>query len=347
MIYVMDGFNIIDSIETKRSVIWNVQYNGLNEFELIVAGTDENIEKLAVGRYLVRDIDVIDNNEYRNVMIITTNRLTFDTDTGWILTVTGNGLKALLKRRVIWTQTNLDGTVENGIRTLITENAINPSDTARMIPNMVLDSASGLTDEFEAQCFGENLAEWIQQTCETYNYGWDIYISESKYHIKIYKGTDRSGTVIFSRNYDNLISGDYEYNKDEYKNAAIVGGEGEGKEQRRVTIGTATGLDRYETYVDGSGVSSDGEIITLETYLNMLKEYGKNEIAQTAITQTFTGEVVANGMYKLNEDYFLGDVVHIENERGIEANSRISEIIYSEDENGVVVSPTFNDWEVE
>ena len=346
MIYVLDGFDIVDCIETKRSVIWNVQYTGFSEFELVIPGTDENIDKITAGRYLLRAEDKTDG-KYENVMLIEKINLSFSEDDGWLLTVSGEGLKALLKRRVIWTQTNIEDTVENGIRTLINENVISPSESARKIDDFILDTAVGLTDEFETQVFGENLGEYIKETCETYNYGWDIYINNRKYVFRLFTGTDRHSTVTFSRDYDNLQDTEYEYTLEEYKNAALVGGEGEGTDQRYASIGTATGLDRYEAYIDGSDVSSNGEIITLDTYIELLKEHGKQELAQTSITQTLSGEVVPNGMFKLNVDYFLGDIVHIKAEKGISANARISEIIYSEDENGVLITPTFSNWEVE
>lgn len=346
MIYILNGFNVVDAIETKRSVIWNEQYNGLSELELVVPGTDVNIDKLIMGRYLVREEDVTEDG-FKNVMIINDIKLTFDTDEGWLLTIHGNGLKSLLKRRVIWTQTNLHMSVEVGIRQVVTENVINPSDTDRKIDDFILDSQKSLPGVFECQCFGENLADWIQETCETYNYGWDVFIKNNKYVFSLYKGADRSNSITFSQEYDNLLGNEYEYNREEYKNAALIGGEGEGTDQRFASIGTATGLNRFETYIDGSDVSSNGEIITLETYIELLKEFGKQELAQTAITQTFTGEIVADGLYKLNEDYFLGDIVHVKNNKGIEADARITEIIYSEDENGITILPTFSEWEVE
>ena len=50
--------------------------------------------------------------------------------------------------------------------------------------------------------------------------------------------------------------------------------------------------------------------------------------------------------YIVDEDFFLGDIVQIENEYGIQAQPRIIEIIESEDENGISVIPTFTTWEV-
>ena len=128
--------------------------------------------------------------------------------------------------------------------------------------------------------------------------------------------------------------------------SALIGGEGEGTSQRTASIGTATGLNRNEDYIDGSSVSSNGEIITVETYTKMLQEYGQTQLDQTAYTQSFSGNIDSEGLFKLNQDYFLGDIVQIENEKGIKATPRIVEIIYAIDESGTSVVPTFSKWEV-
>lgn len=353
-IYSLNGLNGINNIiSTFQSVIWNVQYLGQNDFELIVDASAENIEILKPGTYLVRDIDITSTG-YNNVMVVQNYKLDFDSENGWVLTVTGKGLKNdLLKRRIVWSQTNLTGNAEDGIRQVITENIINPSDSNRAISNFILGDDNGFTEEIELQLLGENLAEWLEEICTTYEYGWDVVINNGKYVFNLYKGTDRTydqssvPPVIFSPTYDNLLSSSYTYNMAEYKNAALIGGEGEGTDQKTATIGDSTGLDRYEDFIDGSSVSSNGEIITLETYLQMLKDYGQTQLNQTACTQSFSGEIVPDGMYVINQDYFLGDLVQIENEKGMRAKTRIIEIIYAEDSNGYSVVPTFNEWEVD
>ena len=277
-------------------------------------------------------------------MLIAKKELSFDTEYGWILKVTGKGLKNILARRIVWSQLNLSGTVEDSIRTVITNNVINPSNNDRKIPNLQLDDKANLTDTAEIQLLGENIAQWLEDVCTQYGYGWDIYIDSGSFIFKLYKGVTRP--VIFSPYFDNLYSSNYSYNLDNYANAALVGGEGDGINQKTATVGSGSGLDRYEQFIDGNNVSSNGEIITLETYIQMLESYGNEQLASYQKTQTFEGEIEPNGVFKLNQDYFLGDVVTVENEKGISANPRIIEIIYSEDANGINVVPTFSEWEV-
>lgn len=349
-LYIMQGSQIIDIVSTYESIIWNMQFFGSSEFELVVPGTPANIERFAVDLYLVRDEDM-SAGEYHNVMVIEGRQLDYDIDKGWILTLTGRGLKSIVGRRVVWQQTNLNGNVETGIRQVITENIINPVDPNRKIANFVLDDVQGFTDTFDLQLLGENIAEWLESITPQYGIGWDVYIKNNQYVFTLKKGTDRTydqtavTPVVFSPEFDNLISSTYSYEKQEFKNAAVVGGEGEGTNQRFATVGTATGLDRFEGFVDGSSVSSNGEIITLETYLKMLEDYGAEQLNGTAFIEKFEGQVIPDGLYDLNVDYFLGDLIQIENENGISAVSRITEIIFSEDENGWALTPTFGDWE--
>lgn len=351
-IYVMDAqANILDIIDTFQSIIWTVQYFSQGDFELIVPATKKYIDLLQKDRLLCRDKD-FSGDTMENVMVIEDIKTVADWENGDTLTVSGRSLKNIVGRRVVWKQTNLTGRVETSIRYVINENIINPSDVVRKIDNFILDTEAGITDTMDAQLLGENIAEWIESTCSTYGIGWDVYIKNGKFVFKLYKGTDRSYNqkivppVVFSNEFDNLLASTYNYKKSDFKNAALVGGEGEGINQRTTTVGTAAGLQRYETYIDGSSVSSNGTIITEEQYYKMLRDYGKDQLNTVSFTESFEGNVVYNGNYSLNKDYFLGDIVQVSNEFDIEATPRIVEIIESEDENGTSIVPKFSTWEV-
>lgn len=349
VIYTATLTGITDVIDVFESVIWNMQFYGPGDLELVVPATEKNLSILKEGVFLVRDEDVHPDG-FDNVMRIEGINLSFKVEEGWVLTVTGKSLKHMTSQRVIWSQTNLSGSVEMGIRQVLTENIINPADPARAIPNFILEDANGFPETFEAQLLGENIAEWLEETCKSFGYGWDVTIRNGKYVFSLKKGEDRTTNqnvnvpVVFSPEYDNLITSDYSYDLGEFKNAALVGGEGEGANQRTASVGTASGLDRYEAFIDGSSVSSNGEIITPEQYIALLENYGQEQLNQTFTVEKTEGSVIPNGMYVLNEDYFLGDLVSIKN-GFIEAQTRVIEIIYSEDENGWALTPTFSSWE--
>ena len=345
----LDGLG--DIIDTFASVIWNMQFFGLNDFELVVPATDKNLMILSPRTLLVREADIVSDG-YDNVMMIENITVDFDTEKGWTITCSGGGLKKILGQRIVWSQTNLTGKVEAGIRKVINENVVNPSVQIRKIQNFELETAHGYTETFDMQLLGENIADWLTEICQTYGYGWDVVIRNGKYRFVLKKGVDRTYDqsdvvpVVFSPEYDNLMSSSYIYESKDFSNAALIGGEGEGTDQKTATIGTASGLDRHEAFIDGSSVSSNGEIITLATYLKMLQDYGKEQLAKAAFTEKVEGKIVQNNMYTFGVDYFLGDIVQISN-TFVDATSRIIELIYSEDENGSQLIPTFGNWEGE
>lgn len=353
MVYIMDELEgIKDFVEIYRSLIWNVQYYGESDFELITTGTEENVKKLAVGRYLVREEDLKGGGEFQNVMIIEGQRLAFDVELGWTLTVTGRGLKTIVGRRIVWSQTTISGSVEGIIRQVINDNIIAPEDPKRQIKNFIAEEEKGFEETADVQLLGDNISEWLASICQAYGIGWDVYIKGGAYVFKIYKGEDRSygqtknTPVVFSEEYDNLLSSVYTRAAENFGNAALIGGEGEGANQRTASIGDAEDLQRFEKYVDGSGVSSNGEIITLEQYKKLLEDFGREQLANTGSAPKFSGEIQPDGIFTINRDYGLGDIVQVETEKGITSAPRIIEIIYSEDDSGRSVVPTFSEWEV-
>jgi hypothetical protein len=125
-------------------------------------------------------------------MMIESRELSYDIDYGWILTLRGSGIKKIVGRRIIWNQTNLNGSVEKGIRNIINNNIINPKTTSRKISNFVLDTLNGYTDTFDVQLLGENIADWLENVGQLYGIGWDVYIKNNKYVFSLKKGTDRT-----------------------------------------------------------------------------------------------------------------------------------------------------------
>ena len=339
MLYAIEDFEITAVIENYKSLIWTLQYYGQGDFELVIPA--EYLNVLKIGTMLSKDRT---DTGFENVMVIQEITQTYDIENGSLATIRGKGLKNdLLRRRIVWDQTNLEGTVEDGIRQIITENCISPEDWLREIPNFALGPRMGYEETFVYQAFSENVADWVEQICTGLGWGWDIVIDNGQYVFSLYKGEDHTAAsqdpVIFSKALDNLLTSIYKA-AETVANAALIGGEGDGTDQRTASIGDgSSGMERFETYIDGSGVSSNGEIITVETYLGMLEEYGWSMLGQVKGTEDYTGTVDYNQPFKLGEDFKLGDLVTIEDV--VKINTRVIEIIYSESESGIQVVPTF------
>lgn len=356
-VYVMgQDLSTLGLVDEYVSMIWKPSYSEVGDFEIYLAVEKEKIDLLRKNRYLVRktDITVDDdgNTTYKKVMIIKGIEVITDTETGNFLKVTGRELKYILHSRIVWRQTTLTGTAEEAIRKLIKENAIEPTDSKRKIPTLVLEDVAGLKDSIEKQVTGEHLDEVVTEICSTYGYGWEVYIKNETMITRVYKGVNRSYEqsenpyVVFSDEFENLYNTEYQESVEKYANTTLIGGEGEGTERTFATVGEEnSGLDRYEVFTDARDVSSNSgsdDEIPAEQYNLMLQERGKENLSEYAITEGFRGEVISDDRFKYGIDFDLGDTVTVKNEYGIQRNTTVVSAIEYDDETGEKLLPQFN-----
>lgn len=472
-----NNFVEFDIIDTYKSMIWTDRYYECGDFELYTAMTPTILNTIKQGYYLSR----LDSE---HVMIIEKILINSTVEDGDMLTVTGRSIESILDRRVIWGQKTLNGNLQEGIKTLLMENVISPSNANRKIPNFIFEASTdpaitGLT--IDAQYTGDNLYDVIQAICAEREIGFKVTLNDSKQFVfKLYAGVDRSYEqtentyVIFSSRFDNLISSNYMESKSSLKNVTLVGGEGEGSARRYTAVGNVSGLDRRELFTDARDISSDIDedisasfnfsqyasqvfnnssktfvtdanfnscmvdvsayagrtirisipkysvtsgvatnyatvlvnsskqyISTLKVwesydsanqgsledyeivlptdaayiytsmysqaaidksiyygktddfdcttiklsnteYISMLRQRGKEKLAENIEITSFEGEAETTTMFKYGEDFFNGDVVQISDEYGHETQARILEIVTSDDEQGFSVYPTFS-----
>lgn len=141
----------------------------------------------------------------------------------------------------------------------------------------------------------------------------------------------------YSDELDNLLDQTYLESLVAYKNAAIVGGIGEGADRELVVVGdTYTGFDRYEIFNDQRGLSQ--EELSKEDYRKLLESKGNEILSENKKIITFDGEI------QYDDDCRLGDLVLIVNKKwSIKFTARIIEITKIIEENGLIVTAKFGD----
>lgn len=92
---------------------------------------------------------------------------------------------------------------------------------------------------------------------------------------------------------------------------------------------------------NSSPADNDDCILTDAIYSDQLIARGEETIANKGEIVSFASTIIPDVTFVYGEDYFLGDIVKIENEFGITANARIVEIVEIEDENGFTIDPKF------
>lgn len=344
--YILNKSLVIQGIiDVYTSAIWTERYYTSGDFELYVPATPEALALLQKEYFVARVDDTTKCGIIEKVTVET------DAEAGAYITASGRNLSSLLSRRIIWRQATFNGYVEAGIRAMVEDALINPEDAARAINNLSLGSKIGLSDTFQSQQAGENLAETITLICQKYGIGYKIALDlpNSGFIFSLYKGEDRSYNqntnpfVVFSPDFDNLISSEYSQDITGYKNTAQVAGEGQGIGRTKVTInGTNSGLDRYEGYVDAQSTSENSGEVGTSDYEAMLEQQGYEFLAGVGITEAMASEIASDVNFKLNTDYFLGDIVQVINEYGITMTPRVTEIIECQDTTGYSCIPTFS-----
>lgn len=359
---------IIGVVDTAKSIIWHASYYETGDFEIYAPCNAATVQMLVVGNYVTRPND-------RNVGIIEHIDITFNANDGRMIVASGRMAKSILDRRVIYkisgtsvSPTILSGNVETAARSVITANAINCTfDTERNINALVLGAHSGSTaiirdssgNASTKQVTYNNLLTWIDEFLQEYGIGAYFAINSAlKLEFLCFEGVDRSvdntggnEPVIFAQEFDNLISSNYAYDETEYKNMALIGGEGEGTARFcAVYRPTQTGIDRRELFIDASSSSKtykddqgNEQTLTNAEYRAQLQAIAAQDLASLPVIQTFNGELNLNGgAYKYGVDYNLGDFVTVQdNGIGLYINTRILEITEVQDDNGYNISAVY------
>lgn len=76
-------------------------------------------------------------------------------------------------------------------------------------------------------------------------------------------------------------------------------------------------------------------------YHSYLLSSGSDATSGSGRKESFEGSIISDVTFIYKRDYYLGDIVHVENEFGIGADARITEVLESVDDNGYRVEPRF------
>lgn len=353
-------FDVIGILDTAQSVIWHSVYYGVGDFQIYITLKDA-IQIIGDARYITRP----DNSE---VGVIESILIADDVESGKMITIKGRFAKSILDRRIIYNlsgtsnnATILRGNVETNIRSLVNGNAI----ASRSLGVLELGAVAGISkiivDESGAaaqkQVSYENLLEYTEEVLKEYGLASTVKLHGKKLQYTVYEGADRSAgntdgnqPIVFSKEYDNLLSSEYTHDTTLEKNVALIGGEGEGIDRFCVLLGSQSGLQRKEVFVDASSIGKkykdENEVEKTYTdaeYTAMLKAHGHQVASALTVSEDFNGAIdITNGNWKYGVDVFLGDIVTVQdNEIGVYKSVRLGEVTEYQDQDGYAVEAVY------
>ena len=357
-----ENTTLLGIVDTAKSIIWRSVFFGVGDFEIYVQASPEIVALLQVGNLVTRPND-------NDVAIVESIKISDDSRDGCMITATGRMAKCILERRLVYnlsgsvnTPTILQGNVENAARQLVEENAIDCKfDSRRNIPQLILGDLwndwheivdeNGLPAQKQVSC--ENLLTCTDALLQEYGLGAKVILDADagKLCYVVYSGIDRSWSnaegndpVVFSKEYDNLTSSDYEYDTTKEKNVALIGGAGDDVDRFfSIIAGWQEGLHRREMWIDAKSMNrkyKDADNVEhtypASEYRAMLNAVGNQKLIASPAKETFDGTIdIQNSRWQYNVDFALGDVVTMQNDDiGKYINVRMLEVLEVQDENG-------------
>ena len=370
-----DGITMID---TFTSAIWTVRYDEAGDFEIYTPVRLDYIQAMQIGNYLW-------NRDSDRLMVIETVEIETDAGEGPQLIVTGRSLESILDRRIVTSSQNFSGNLQSVLFAII-QNEVISSGGTRRIPGFSLktssDSRITSISISELSIRGENVYDVVCSLCQANKVGWRILPKGAGgFEFELYVGVDRSYAqsvnpyVTFSPSFENLLNSNYIKSFKSYKNSIYAVGtyqkevilqnkykddNGEWVVEEQTTYeeaevvtwqysetATPSGLARREMFIDNGGVNDGEQGGEYATWNAVNKEKAIAELGEHQTTTAFEGELEATRQYIYREDFNIGDIVQVENEFGITGTVYISEIVFSQDANGITITPTFTSTEDE
>ena len=346
-LYVFNpSIELVHIIDEFTSLIWTRRYYKPGEFELHVPLTSDNI------KYLTRD-NIIYKKGDNEAGYIETRQIELDDKGQETLVIKGKFLINYLNDKINWGQLIFTGSSEVLMRKLVNDNCINPIDINRKEPLLSLGTLKNYTESINYQNSYGNLIEELENLSSTSELGYRInfnHISKSLI-FEVYKGVNRSvnqsliAPCIFSREFENILNQTYVESSNNYKNTALVAGEGEGTARTLVTINNNnSGRNRRELFVDARDLQKevDDVILTDQEYKNILIQRGNEKLAEYKEIKTFESKINTQGNNIYKVDYDLGDIVTIADRKwGLRVDTRITEIEEVYEGSKVEINPTF------
>lgn len=324
--------DFIGEVDDFTSFIFERKWFTYSNFQLVVENFDKYLFKY--GNYIV-----VNNDPYRSGQITKVN-ITDDT-----VTIKGFGIGFWFSNRITYPIDNKDtfymnDYAENIMYELTKFNAIDCNITNRSFQNLIVNSTQGRGEKIAFETRYKVLSDELETIARTSRLGWNIKFDykNKRFVFESLVGIDRTVNqadvppMIFSRRYDNVLELEYTKDVSEYKNCAIVAGQGEGSNREIVIVNdNLSGQDRKELFVDARDIE-DG---------TNLADRGKSKLAENTIIESFEATIDTES-YRVEWD--LGDFVTILDDGiGVVSDTQIVEVIETYEDGVLTVEPTFGE----
>ena len=367
--------NRLGLIEMYSTITYTLKFVDVGSFELKCAINKQNVKLIQKNRFLWIEDEVCGIIQY----------ISSSTDDGTI-TAKGKLAKEMLNWRWVYPCFVKTGEPAALAESIVNIHCVNPSESKRKMRGLVIGNAVYVINKphITYQKTGDTVLTSVQNISTANNLGFEIYFNPrnvNPFKFVMLEGKDRTignkdgnKPVVFSRDFENIVSGSYEYNDDSFRNIALVAGEtadGSNNENAARTflvvdqVGSenASSFYRKELYVDARDLQSEyseeattkddegndvtetvQKKMTEQEYNATLSNRGFEKMGETLVEESYESQIRtdARTIYQFGKDYTYGDYVTvIDKSLGIMLNAQITEMQIVYDANGYDYIPTF------
>lgn len=334
LMFLDADFAVCGITDDFTSLVWRRRFFSFGDFELTLP---EKYRSAAfAARYVYNPTD-------DRCALIEKRSVRSGKDGSQSFVLSGRLAESLLAFRALDRPVLIDGLLENGVRSLVTDFAASGS---RAVPHLALAESHGYTETVTAQAYSSSLSQFLFSTLCSFGMSYSLRYSanEEKLLFDIIKGADRTqpqGTyppAVFSTSLGSIINCKYSVNDAPRRNVAYVSGQSSSGSRLTVTVTSdGAGTDRRETFVSSSGISrfstdANGVSTALsdEEYSRLLAGKGRERLASQKRSVSFSGLVDLRHGMLLGRDFDLGDVCCCEiPEAGVSENLRLCETVFT------------------
>lgn len=348
-IYALDSnYRKEHYIDDFESLIWKETYDEKGDVQIVTEPATRAYKYLVPGRTIM-------HSESDKIMIIDYVLKKREEDGRLVYDIRGNSGEYILNNRAVGpnndnTTMNVRGTLAWIAQRIVQKICVNAEDIYELdkIPHLhrAIDLYQG-GEITRVEIKPQSLYTAIRDLCTADDLGFAMVRKETNpptLEFQVYKGVDRSKSVIFSSKLDNLAREQHLSSTVDYFNVAYVWT----KDNRtRYTVyapgfnaANATGLNRRILHVEAHDL--DQEKFTVEGLRTVMTQRGLEKLAEKPRIDIFDGVITPYTQFKYRRDYFLGDTVtFISDESDKQYKQVVTEYIWAQDREGERSYPTF------
>lgn len=325
------NLNFLGEVDNFTSLIFIKSWESYGEFNINISNFNKEL-------FQKQNIIMINNNPFKVGTIEQVNVSNNNSSK-----ITGYTLGFWFTNRITFPPSGLEydsynTNVEDIMKGLVRKNLVEADDPKRNINNLIIATSLGRGEKVSFQSRFKYVSDELTSLSKLTGIGWGVYldIENKKFVFDIFEGNNLSAEQnilppkIFSSDYDNVINKSYLTSDIDYKNVAIVAGQGEGVNREiQVVNSEFSGLDRKELFVDARDLDDNENLI----------DRGNLKLAENQAIETFECETINNGY---EEEWDLGDIVTVLDKKlGYIEHNRVIEVMETYEDGHITIEPTF------